>query len=239
MRAPQGRLGAVVYVFCTLAALIGFGGAWALGRESFFWAGALLIGGLAAVSYAGATGGSGAAFRLYYALGASMFPGWVGVGSLYLVVGRKTARWPALLVLALSAIQLGLTLPADVNATALAALNGSNGEGVLVRGGWVAPTVLFNTLGLGFAAVAAFLAWWRAFRVQQPHTAAVAIGLSVVVIGVLARSAAVYRMLADLGAPRAFMLLDALAFGLVWAGAVLSRELPWPLAGMLGMRRVP
>ena len=229
----------MIYVLCALAALIGLAGAWALRRESFFWAGALLIGALAAVAYAGATAGSGAAFRLYYALGASMFPGWVGVGSLYLVVSRKTARWPALLVLALSAVQLGLTLPADVNAAALAALNGSNGEGILVRGGWVAPTVLFNTLGLGFAAVAAFLAWWRAFRVQQPRTAAVAIGLSVVVIGVLARSAAVYRMLTDIGAPRAFMLLDAVAFALVWAGAALSRELPRPLAAMLGLQQVP
>ncbi|MFI5268199.1 MAG: hypothetical protein ACHQ7M_12565 [Chloroflexota bacterium] len=223
----------MVYVLCALAALIGFVGAWALRRESFFWAGALLIGALAAASYAGATAGSGAAFRVYYALGASMFPGWVGVGSLYLVLGRKTARWAALFVLALSAIQLGLTLPADVNGTAFAALNGSNGEGILVRGSWVAPTVLFNTLGLGFAAVAAFLAWWRAFRVQQSRTAAAAIGLSVVVIGVLARSAAVYRMLADAGAPQAFMLLDAVAFALVWAGAALTRELPRPLERLL------
>ena len=214
----------LIYALCALAAVIGFGGAWALRKASFFWAGALLIGGLAAAFYAGASAGSGAAFRLYYALGASMFPGWVGAGSLYLVVSRRVARWPALFVLALSAIQLGLTLPADVNAGALAALNGSNGEGILVPGGWIAPTVLFNTFGLGFAAVAAFLAWWRAFRIQEPRTAAVAIGLSVVVIGVLARSAASYRMLAVAGAPHAFMLLDVIAFALVWAGAALTRR---------------
>jgi hypothetical protein len=228
----------VIYFLCAAAGLIGLAGAWALRRHSFFWAGALLIGALAAVSYAAASAGSGAAFRLYYALGASMFPGWVGVGSLYLVFGRKTVRWAALFVLALSAIQLGLTLPADVNATALAALNGSNGEGILVPGSWVVPTVLFNTFGLSFAAVAAFLAWWRAFRVQHSRTAAAAIGLSVVVVGVLARSAAVYRMLANAGAPEAFMLLDLLAFALVWAGAVLSHDLPRPLERLLlGPRR--
>jgi hypothetical protein len=139
-------------------------------------------------------------------------------------------------VLLLSALQLGLTLPAAVDAHALVALQGSNGEGVLVGGGWVLPTVLFNTFGLGFAAVAAFLAWWRSFRVQKPALAAAAIGLSVVVIGVLVRSAAAYRMLAAAGAPRAFMLLDACAFALVWAGARLSHRLPGALQGMLGFQ---
>ena len=225
----------MIYAFCALAAVIGFGGAWALRRQSFFWAGGLLIGGLAAMSYAGATGGNALGFKLYYALGASMFPGWIGAGSLRPAVGPKAARWPAIFVLLLSALQIGLTLPADVNAGALAALHGSNGEGVLVRGGWVAPTVLFNTFGLGFAAVAAFLAWWQAVRVQQAATAASAIGLSVVVLGVLVRSAAVYRMLTQAGAPQAFMLLDAAAFALVWAGAVLSRELPESLRRFLGL----
>lgn len=219
----------MVYVFCAVAAVIGFAGAWALRRQSFFWCGALLIGGLAAVAYAGASGGSALAFKLYYALGASMLPGWVGVGSLQEAFGRRLARWPAVFVLALSAVQLGLTLPAGVDPAALGALNGSNGEHILLPGGWVVPTVLFNTLGLGFAAVAAFFAWWRAFRYQGGSTAAAAIGLSVVVLAVLARSAAVYRMLATAGAPSAFMLLDALAFALLWAGAALSRKLPGPV----------
>lgn len=215
-------------IFAVIAALVGFAGAVAL-RRSFFWGGALLIGGLAAVAYAFASSGNDVAFKLYYALGASMLPGWVGVGSLEQAFGRKMSRWPAVFVLALSAIQLGLTLPAEVNPAALAALNGSNGEGVLVRGGWVGPTVAFNTLGLGFAAVAAFFAWWRAFRFQARETAASAIGLSLVVLGVLARSAAVYRMLAVAGAPSTFMLLDALAFALVWAGAMVCRKLPGPV----------
>jgi len=57
----------------------------------------------------------------------------------------------------------------------------------------------------------------------------------VVVLGVLVRSAAVYRMLTQAGAPQAFMLLDAAAFALVWAGAVLSRELPESLRRFLGL----
>ncbi|HEX6511253.1 MAG TPA: hypothetical protein VF157_03070 [Chloroflexota bacterium] len=213
----------MTYVLCGIAAVVGFAGAWALRRQSFFWAGALLIGGLAAAAYAGASAGSGAAFRVYYALGASMFPGWVGTGSLQAALDKRLARWPAVFVLLLSAIQLGLTLPAAVNGAALAALDGSNGEGVLVPGAWILPTVLFNTFGLGFAAVAAFLAWWRAFRVQEPSTAAAAIGLSVVTIGVLVRSAAAYRLLAAAGATHAFMLLDIAAFGLTWAGAHVVR----------------
>ncbi|GEM_PF-5904314 len=209
-----------------MAALVGLAGFWVLRRRSFFWAGALVVGGAGAICYGI---GTPAAFKLYYALAASMFPGWVGAGSLYSALGRRAGRAAGVFVLMLSAVQLGLTLPAEVNAAALAALNGSNGEGVLVRGAWVMPTVLFNTLGLASAAIAAFLAWWRAFRVQHPRTAAMAIGLSVVVLGVLARSAAASRMLAAAGEPRAFMALDALAFGLVWAGARLSERLPKPL----------
>jgi len=221
-------------LFAAVATLVGLAGAVLLrGRQSFFWWGALLIGGLAAIAYAGASLGNAMAFKVYYSLGASMFPGWVGIGSLQVAFGRRLARWPAVFILALSALQLGLTLPAGVNQAALAALNGSNGEGILIPGAWIGPTVLFNTLGLGFAAVAAFFAWWRAFRYQGAETAAVAIGLSLVVLGVLARSAAVYRMLAAAGAPSAFMLLDALAFALVLAGAYVSRRLPAPLAKAL------
>jgi hypothetical protein len=224
----------VLYAFCAIAAAIGFAGGHALKRQSLFWAIGLLIGALAAIAYAGATAGSELAFKLYYALGASMLPGWIGAGSLYAVFNRRLARWPAAVVLVLSALQLVLTITAAVNRAALSSLNGTNGEGVLVFGPWVLPTVLFNTLGLGFAAVAAFFAWWRAFRVQRPDHAALAVGLSVVVLGVLARSAASYRMLSAAGAPEAFMLLDALAFALIWAGATLCRGLPKPLRSLLG-----
>src|SRR5579859_5315304 len=150
----------MVYALCALAAVIGAAGAWNLRRQSFFWCGALAIGAIAAIAYAIP---NPMAFKLYYAFGASMLPGWVGIGSLQAAFGQRLSRWPAVFVLALSAIQVGLTLPAAVDPAAFAALNGSNGEGLLIRGSWVAPTVLFNTLGLGFAAVAAFFAWWRAF----------------------------------------------------------------------------
>jgi len=223
----------MIYLFAAIAAAVGFAGGHGLRRRSFFWSGGLLIGGLAALAYAGASAGSGTAFKVYYALGASMLPGWIGVGSLEAAFGRRLARWIGVFVIALSAVQLGLTLPAGVNAAAPAGLQGSNGEGVLVPGGWVAPTVLFNTLGLGFAAVAAFFAWWRAFRVMHPATAAMAIGLSLVVLGILCRSAAVYRLMADAGAGSAFMLADAVAFGLIWAGAGLTRGLPAGFERML------
>ncbi len=117
-----------------------------------------------------------------------MFPGWIGVGSVSAVFGRRVARWPAVFVLLLSVAQLAFTLAARVNAGALAQLDGGNGAGILVLGPWVVPTVLFNTFGLGFAAVAAFFAWWKAFRIQAARNAALAVGLSLVVLGVLARS---------------------------------------------------
>jgi len=218
----------VTYVLCALAALIGFGGAWSA-RRNFFWSGGLLIGGVAAIAYAGATAGSEVAFKLYYTLGASMLPGWIGAGSLQAAFSRRLARWPSMSVLLLSAVQFGLTLPADVNAAALRALDGGNGAGVLVLGSWVVPTVLFNTFGLGFAAVAAFFAWWQAFRVQEPQRAALAIGLSLVVLGILARSDGVYKLMVQAGAGNIFMLADVVAFGLIWAGAATSHRLPRPL----------
>jgi hypothetical protein len=224
----------VTYLYCAVAAAVGLGGALAL-RRYFFWGGGLLIGGLAALAYAGALGGSGLAFKMYYALGASMLPGWIGVGSLQAVFSRRLVRWPAIFVIMLSAAQLGLTIPAGVNADALARLGGGNGAGVLVPGSWVLPTVLFNTFGLGFAAVAAFFAWWRAFRVQAGDTAARAVGLSLVVIGILCRSDAVYRLMVDAGIGAAFLLADTAAFGLIWAGARVSERLPGGLERALGL----
>ena|SRR5579862_7588533 len=217
---------------------MGFAGGHALKHRSFFWSGGLFIGALAALAYAGATAGNGLAFKLYYTLGASMLPGWVGTGSLQAVFSRRLVRPAAIFVLLLSALQLGLTLPASVNASALAQLHGGNGAGVLVPGAWVLPTVLFNTFGLGFAAVAAFFAWWRAFRLLRTDLAALAVGLSIVVIGILCRSDAIYRVLVDLGAGAAFLLVDAVAFGLIWAGASVTRDLPKPLARLLGAPRL-
>jgi len=137
--------------------------------------------------------------------------------------GRKLARWPGVVVILLSALQLGLTMPATVSPAALANLDGSNGAGVLVMGGWVVPTVLFNTFGLGFAAVAAFFAWFQAFRIQDNERAMRAIGLSIVVLGILARSDGVYQLFQRAGAGSLFILLDVIAFGLIWAGAEVSR----------------
>ena len=224
----------MIYLFCGLATAIGLAGAYRQGRRSFFWAGGLVIGAVAAVAYATATAGSATGFKLYYALGASILPGWIGVGCLQAAFGKRLALWPGVLVILLSAVQLGLTVPASVDAEALRALDGGNGAGVLLMGGWVVPTVLFNTCGLGFAAVAAFFAWWRAFRVQDMANAALAVGLSVVVIGTLCRSDAVYKMLVAAGAGQAFLLLDALAFGLIWLGTEVTRELPRPLQELLG-----
>lgn len=222
----------IVYVLCGLAAAVGLAGAYALRRQEPFWAGGLLLGSLAAVCYAGASAGSLLAFELYYALGAAMFPGWIGAGSLRAVFSRRLTLVPVWLVLGLSVVQLVLTLAAQP-AGAVASPEGGNGAGVLAMGPWVLPTVLFNTFGLGFAAVAAFYAWWRAFRVQDPERAALAIGLSVVVIGILVRSDAAYRLLALAGGAHVFMSLDLVAFGLVAAGGFLARRLPGPLRRML------
>ena len=189
-----------------------------------------MIGGLAAIAYAVAMTGSGTAFRVYYALGASMFPGLVGAGCCWLAFSPRLARWPSLFVLLLCLAQLALTLPAHVNAAVLMALAGGNGAGVLVMGPWVVPTVLFNTFGLGFALVSALAAWWWAFRGQQVRMAALAIGLSLVVLGILSRSDGVYQALSQVGGRSVFPLLDAVAFALVWLGVLATRALVSPLS---------
>ncbi|MGH2366045.1 MAG: hypothetical protein ACRDHX_15525 [Chloroflexota bacterium] len=219
-----------IEVLCAVAAALGLAGSFFLRRVSAWVAAGLLIGGLAAIAYAVAMTGSGAAFRVYYALGASMFPGLVGAGCCWLAFDSRTARWPSLFVLLLCLAQLALTLPAQVNPAGLAALYGGNGAGVLVMGPWVIPTVLFNTFGLGFALVSALAAWWRAFRGQEARMAALAIGLSVVVLGILARSDGVYQALSQVGGRSAFPLLDAVAFALVWLGALATRALIGPLS---------
>ncbi|MDE3076493.1 MAG: hypothetical protein KGJ86_13810 [Chloroflexota bacterium] len=223
----------LVYVLSALAAVVGLAGGPSLWRRSRFWSLGLLAGGLAAAAYAGGMAGSAIAFKVYYALGASMFPGLIGTGSLYAIFSGRLARWPAAFVVLLSFLQLGLTLPASVNGLALSGLDGGNGAGVLVLGPWVIATVLFNTFGLGFALVAALYGWWKAFRQPALSHAALAVGLSVVVLGVLARSDGVYQLLVRAGGGSAFLLLDAAAFALVWLGASMVRRLPLPLERLL------
>ncbi len=225
-----------VYLFCALAAVIGLAGGARSWRESRFTSAALLAGAVAVLAYAGAMAGNPLAFKVYYTLGASMFPGLVGAGSAYVAFSGRVARWPAYVVFALCALQVVLTLPAGVVPGTLEHLNGGNGEGILSPGPWILPTVLFNTFGLGFALVAALYAWWKAFRLPAADHAAMAIGLSVVVLGIMARSAGVYKALAEQGGGSAFMLADAAAFGLVWLGMALVRRLPRPIERLLFTR---
>lgn len=225
----------LTYVLCALAAVFGLAGAFSLRRRAPAWAVGLLLGAVAVACYAWATAGSPEGFKLYYALGASMLPAWLGVGNVFAAFGPRSGRWALGLVVTLSVLQVILTGAAGVDLDALQRLSGGNGEKILVPGPWVVPTVVLNTLGLGFAAVAAFYAWWRAFRRPGDKTAALAIGLSVVVLGVLARSASVYSLLSSAGGGQLFMLQDVCAFALVWIGALLCWHLPSALRRWLGL----
>jgi hypothetical protein len=223
----------LIIIGSVLVASVGVCGAYMLRDVSRFWSIGLVLGAIAALAYAGANNGNEQNFKIYYALGAAMFPGWIGAGSLNIVFKRKLVLPFEILVVLLSVVQLVLTEMAAIELGTLFGLSGTNGEGIITPGPWVIPTVLFNTLGLGMAAVAALWAWWLAFRRPSSTHAAWAIGLSVVVVGVLARSAGAYRILTVLTGGRDFILLDLLAFALIWAGGALCKGLPGPLQLLL------
>lgn len=144
------------------------------------WAIALLMSALASEAYVLALppNGSQAAFRIYYVLGAVLMPAWLGLGSIALVAPKRAAEWCQSALIAVSAIGVGAVAAADLDAAALAHLDGGPGAGVLLPGPWLALTITLNTLGVvAVVGVAAY----SAVRVVQRKGSGLILGANVLI----------------------------------------------------------
>lgn len=150
--------------------------AWQVGRDyaarrrpyQALWMTALIMSAIASIAYAvAAAGGSAAAFRLYYVLGALLVAPYTGLGSLHLVLSPRLARILRWTVHAPGALGTVLIWRAPIDAAALAALAGSSGRGVLEPGAWLACVIVLNVFGTVAVGGVALVSALRAVATRQ------------------------------------------------------------------------
>src|SRR5579864_7616831 len=138
-----------------------------------YWMIALLMAFIATLSYVsmvliGPTSSAGVVFfRLYYILGASLAPSWLGLGSIALVTGPKTTRITFMVLLLLSAITAVLIALNPIDATGmknLAEIAGTSGTGILAQGVWLIFTITLNSLGVIAVVGVAVYSGWKLLR---------------------------------------------------------------------------
>lgn len=129
------------------------------------WTAALAASAIGSLGYAAAVQWiNELAFRLYYIFGALWVAPIMGLGSVYLVAPRKAAQWIAGLTALGLVIGSGMLLVSPIDQQALANLAGSSGQGVYLRGAWLAVMILLNVFG---AAAVVGIAIFSAFRAAR------------------------------------------------------------------------
>lgn len=105
-------------------------------------------------------------FRLYYVLGAALTPAWLGLGSIALVTGKRTAR-TCLFVLCLASLLAVVTISeAPMDLVALAHVAGTPGTGILKPAGWLPTLIVLNTVGVVAIVGVAIYSGWKLLRRQ-------------------------------------------------------------------------
>ena len=105
-------------------------------------------------------------FRIYYTLGATVMPSWLGLGSVALVSNRYITRicFTVLCILSIRAVILVFT--ARINIEKLSHIVGTAGAGTLQPGEWLTTTIILNSLGVTAVAGIAVYSGWKLMRRQ-------------------------------------------------------------------------
>jgi hypothetical protein len=105
-------------------------------------------------------------FRIYYTLGATVMPSWLGLGSLALVGNRYIIRIIFIVLCILSLISAFFVFTAKINMEKLRHIAGTAGAGTLQPGAWLSTTILLNSLGATAVAGVALYSGWKLIRRQ-------------------------------------------------------------------------
>jgi hypothetical protein len=178
---------AAVFVIPLIAAVVGAAFAVVVGRQyskrrkpyQAIWALALAMFGVAAAfETAGQLAGwSDAAYKGYYLFGGLLNVGWLGIGSLLLLVPSRIGRWAVIVMVLISLISVVAVLAAHTNATLLRAQVPARGA-IDVPGALPLITNLGGSLLLiGGAAYSA----WRSARGGAPANRV--LGLAILAAG--------------------------------------------------------
>lgn len=105
-------------------------------------------------------------FRLYYVLGAALTPAWLGLGSVALVTGKRTARTCLFILCLLSLLAVVTISEAPINLAVLANVAGTPGTGILQPAAWLPTLIVLNTAGVLAIVGVAIYSGWKLLRRQ-------------------------------------------------------------------------
>jgi len=164
-------------------------------------------------------------FRMYYILGGTLMPAWLGLGSIALISKGTVTRicLTVLYILSIGAIILIITAKIDV--AHLSNIAGGSGTGVLQPGPWLAATITLNTLGLlavaGVAAYSGWQLWRRQASVAGLQTRHLLLANMLILVGTLLNGIA-GSMARFLGIQHVFWLVMAVGWIVFFYGVVLA-----------------
>ena len=161
------------------------------------------------------------AYRLWYLIGAIFVAAWLGMGTVYLLLKRRTANWVMGVLLAVSVYAIYAVLSADVDLSRLTV------DGVTVINGDAMPdsirrlTPILNGLGtLALVGGAAWSAWvfWRKRLLPHRVVSNVLIAVGAILPAVGGTS------LKTGGSTEAFYILELVGIVIIFVGFLRSRE---------------
>lgn len=191
-----------------------------------WWAISLFVSFIASAAYLVALAGSPTAFRIYYLGGALLTAPFMGLGSAYLGMSPKVARWSEAAVGVLAVLGTFGLLTAPLDAAALAALDGGSGVGVLDLPGWtLAILIVLNTYGT--AAVVGVALWSAVNLARRRAVGQFFFANLLIATGVLFFAAAGTAARA-MGSP-GFWGMMALGWIIAYGGFLLTYRLPVPV----------
>ena len=103
-------------------------------------------------------------FHLYYVLGAALTPAWLGLGSIALVTGKRTARTCLFVLCLLSLLAVVTISEAPLNPDVLAHIAGTPGTGILQPAAWLPTLIVLNTAGVVAIVGVAIYSGWQLLR---------------------------------------------------------------------------
>jgi hypothetical protein len=199
--------------------------------QQLYWSLAMIMAFLATLAYmgmviSGPTSAIGTLlFRLYYMLGGTIMPSWLGLGSIALLGKPRLTRVCAGLLMVFSVISGIFVLDATINMTQLRQIVGTPGTGTLQPGPWLVMTILLNTLGvIAVAGVALYSGWnmWR-HRISMGDMKTINILRANICIFIGAiLNAAAGTMARVLGISNTFWLIMALGWIVLFMGVLLA-----------------
>lgn len=192
--------------------------------QQLVWGIALVMAVAASLAYVGfLSNGDAMLFRLYYIFGALLMAAYLGMGSLYLVLGKRTADLVLGVLVVVSAIGVALLLVAPIDAAQLHSVqhHGGPGTGVFKTGLWLIPLILHNIFGAVAVIGVALYSAYKVLRRQAPRRFAVAnvtiaVGTIIITLGSSA---------ARLGSPNYFWVFMAVGWVVIFAGFLMTTNL--------------